>query len=91
VNVADACKAPGYVGALLRREAIFSSLMTTWRKHCGIAQRLKLESLKRETKVNPSLDQVREVAQFTRDNERLRRQIAQAHAIIVIQKMSRRC
>ena len=31
VKEADACKAPGEVGALLRREGLYSSHLTTWR------------------------------------------------------------
>ena len=31
VREADACKAPGEVGALLRREGLYSSHLTTWR------------------------------------------------------------
>ena len=29
---ADACKQPGEVGALLRREGLYSSLLTNWRR-----------------------------------------------------------
>jgi transposase len=32
VREADACKAPGTVGALLRREGLYSSHLTTWRE-----------------------------------------------------------
>src|SRR6202795_2326342 len=31
VREADACKTPGGVGALLRREGLYSSHLTTWR------------------------------------------------------------
>ena len=31
VREADACKTPGAVGALLRREGLYSSHLTTWR------------------------------------------------------------
>jgi transposase-like protein len=31
VKEADACKAPGEVGALLRREGLYSSHLTSWR------------------------------------------------------------
>ena len=37
-------------------------------------------------KVNPLLAQTHEVAQLTRENDRLRRQLAQAHTIIDVQK-----
>ena len=32
---ADACKKPGEVGALLRREGLYSSLLTNWRGRCA--------------------------------------------------------
>ena len=86
LNAADLCKVPGEIGALLRREGIYSSLLATWRKQRATAQRSALESQKRGPKVNPLLAQAHEVAQLTRDNERLRHQLAQAHTIIDVQK-----
>ena len=35
VKEADACKAPGEIGALLRREGLYSSHLTTWRAGAG--------------------------------------------------------
>ena len=32
VKQADACKKPGELGALLRREGLYSSLLTNWRR-----------------------------------------------------------
>src|SRR5439155_1297910 len=32
LRLADACKAPGELGALLRREGLYSSLLLTWRR-----------------------------------------------------------
>ena len=86
LNAADACKVPGEIGALLRREGIYSSLLATWRKQRATAQRSALESQKRGLKVNPLLAQTQGMAQLTRENDRLRRQLAQAHTIIDVQK-----
>ena len=86
LNAADACRAPGQIGALLRREGIYSSLLATWRKQRSLAQRSALESQKRGPKADPLLRQKQGMAQLTRDNERLRRQLAQAHTIIDVQK-----
>ena len=44
LNAADTCKAPGEIGTLLRREGIYSSLLSTWRKQRASAQRSALES-----------------------------------------------
>ena len=57
LNVADACKVPGQIGTLLRREGIYSSLLATWRKQRSSAQRSALESQKRGPKINPLLAQ----------------------------------
>ena len=32
LKAVDACKKPGEVGALLRREGLYSSLLTNWRR-----------------------------------------------------------
>ena len=86
LDAADACKAPGDIGALLRREGIYSSLLATWRKQRAIAQRSALEPQKRGPKADPTLAQTQHTAQITRENDRLRRQLAQAHTIIDVQK-----
>lgn len=86
LNAADACKVPGEIGALLRREGIYSSLLATWRKQRAIAQRSALEPQKRGPKADPTLAQTQHTAQLTRENDRLRRQLAQAHTIIDVQK-----
>ncbi|MCX7247057.1 MAG: IS3 family transposase, partial [Burkholderiales bacterium] len=86
LKAADACKVPGEIGALLRREGIYSSLLATWRKQRSLAQRSALESQKRGPKADPLLAHKQGMAQLTRDNERLRRQLAQAHTIIDVQK-----
>ena len=76
LDAADACKAPGDIGALLRREGIYSSLLATWRKQRAIAQRSALEPQKRGPKADPTLAQTQHTAQLTRENDRLRRQLA---------------
>ncbi len=86
LNAADACKAPGDIGALMRREGIYSSLLSTWRTQRNLAQRLALEPQKRGPKVNPMLAHTQGMAKLTRENDRLRRQLAQAHTIIDVQK-----
>ena len=86
LNAADACKAPGDTGALMRREGIYSSLLSTWRTQRNSAQRLALEPQKRGPKVNPMLAHTQGMAKLTRENDRLRKQLAQAHTIIDVQK-----
>ena len=38
VREADACKTPGAAGALLRREGLYSSHLTTWRAGAGAGE-----------------------------------------------------
>jgi transposase-like protein len=86
VIAADACKAPGEIGALLRREGIYSSHLAAWRKQRAATERAALEPKKRGRKADPSLAEARRMDQLTRENDRLRRQLAQARTIIDVQK-----
>jgi transposase len=78
---ADRCTQVGEIGALLRREGIYSSQLATWRK-----QRAGLEPQKRGRKADPALAEARRVAALTKENERLRRKLATAQTIIDVQK-----
>ncbi len=83
---ADACTQPGEIGALLRREGIYSSHLSTWRRQRAAAERVALAPQKRGRKRDPALAEARRVDTLTRENERLRRQLAQAEMIIDVQK-----
>ena len=83
---ADRCTEIGAIGALLRREGIYSSLLATWRRQREAAERVALEPRKRGRKADPGIAERRRVAELTKDNERLRRKLAQAHTIIDVQK-----
>ena len=83
---ADRCAQPGEIGALLRREGIYSSHLSTWRRQRAAAERAGLEPQKRGRKTDPALAETRRIETLTRENERLRRQLAQAELIIDVQK-----
>jgi transposase len=83
---ADRCSEAGAIGALLRREGIYSSLLSTWRKQRETAEGVALEPRQRGRKADPGIAESRRVAELTKDNERLRRKLAQAHTIIDVQK-----
>lgn len=83
---ADRCMQPGEIGALLRREGIYSSHLSTWRRQRAAAERAGLEPQKRGRKADPALAEARQIASLTGENERLRRQLAQAELIIEVQK-----
>ena len=83
---ADRCTAIGEIGALLRREGIYSSHLNTWRKQRAVAERVALEPKKRGRKADPALAEARRDEALVRENKRLRHQLAQAHTIIDVQK-----
>jgi transposase len=86
LEAADRCTQPGEIGALLRREGIYSSHLSTWRRQRAAAERAALEPHKRGRKADPALAEARRIEALTRENERLRRQLAQAELIIDVQK-----
>ena len=83
---ADRCTQPGEIGALLRREGIYSSLLSTWRKQRAAQGVAGLDTRKRGRKHDPAIAEAHRTAKLTREIERLRRQLAQAQLIIEVQK-----
>lgn len=83
---ADRCTAVGEIGALLRREGIYSSHLSTWRKQRAATERAALEPAKRGRKADPAIAEARRMDELTRENGRLRHKLAQAHTIIDVQK-----
>lgn len=80
---AEACRAPGEVGALLRREGLYSSHLNTWRQQRQQGELAGLTPAKRGRKVDA---QAVELAQLKRENERLQAQLERAELIIDVQK-----
>jgi transposase len=83
---ADACVAPGDIGALLRREGIYSSHLATWRKQRQLAGEALLVERKRGPKANPAAAQDRRVLELEKEVGRLRDKLAKADLIIDVQK-----
>ena len=83
---ADRCTASGEIGALLRREGIYSSLLATWRKKRAATGRSGLDQQKRGPKANPAIADARREQALLREIKGLRHQLAQAHTIIDVQK-----
>ncbi len=80
---ADKCTEPGEIGALLRREGLYSSNLTKWRRQRKAGGLGGLTPQKRGRKKD---EQAAEMAQLRRENERLRKQLGQAELIIAAQK-----
>ncbi len=77
---AEACNEPGELGALLRREGLYSSIVQSWRRQL---RESSLSSSKKSTrKESPS----QEIARLKRENERLAEKLRQAELIIDVQK-----
>jgi transposase-like protein len=83
---ADACTEPGELGALLRREGIYSSYLSRWRRARDRGQLRGLSSKRRGPKPAANSELRRETAKLQRENEQLRARLAQAEAIIEAQK-----
>jgi transposase len=83
---ADGCTEPGQIGALLRREGLYSSHLTTWRRQREAGALAGLAPRKRGHKANLRDRQTQRMVELERDNERLRRRLAQAETIIDVQK-----
>ncbi|MBT7071205.1 MAG: helix-turn-helix domain-containing protein [Anaerolineae bacterium] len=79
----DACQGSGEIGALLRREGIYSSYLTTWRRQRENRELEGLSPRKRGPKPNP---EATELAKLRREHERLKERMRQAELIIEVQK-----
>jgi transposase-like protein len=80
---ADRCRAAGTIGAFLRREHIYSSMLSSWRKQMDASDRVALAPKKRGPKPDPS---ARQNEQLNREIARLRRKLERAEIIIDAQK-----
>ena len=94
----DECKGSGEVGALLRREGLYSSLVSKWRReqrkrgsltglssshHCYFTKRTGLSGHRRGPKVDPNAV---ELVRLQRENKRLQEKLERAELIIDVQK-----
>ena len=80
------CTEPGEIGALLRREGLYSSNLTVWRKQKGqgILQGITPKKRGRKTKEKNPLAQ--KVAELERANRKLQDKLKKAEIIIDVQK-----
>ena len=83
---ADRCINPGDIGALLRREGLYSSHLSNWRRQREEGALGGLAPRKRGRKPDPATAERRVIAKLSKENERLQRQLKKAHTIIEVQK-----
>ena len=86
VEAADRCSELGQIGALLRREGLYSSQLSTWRNQRQQGQLQALADNKRGRKATIPHPVQKELEQLRRENQRLRHTLQQAELIIDIQK-----
>jgi len=84
VEEADRCSEPGEVGALLRREGLYSSHLSNWRRQRAEGQLRALAERKRGRKSQEQ--QVHELDELRREKEQLQVRLQQAELIIEVQK-----
>ncbi len=78
---ADRCTQPGEVGALLRREGLYSSHLTSWRR-----QREQGDLGLKKRGPSPADPATKEVERLRQENVRLQKRLEQAETIIAVQK-----
>jgi len=82
----DACSEVGEIGALLRREGLYSSLLVVWRRQRAEGTLEGLRPRKRGRRPQPINPLAKKVAELERKNRRLEKRLKQAEIIIDVQK-----
>jgi transposase-like protein len=83
IRDAAAAKKPGDIAALLRREGLYSSHLSSWREQEKASD---LKPRKPGPKPTPPNPLAKRVAELERENRKLRRQFEKAQLVIEFQK-----
>jgi transposase len=87
VKEADACSGPGEIGALLRREGLYSSHLTTWRQARDRGELAPgAATKKRGPKATPADPRDKKISEMERQIAKLTTRAERAEAIAEIQK-----
>ena len=86
LEAADRCSKPGEIGALMRREGVYSSSLSTWRRQREDAELTALAPQKRGPKADPGRADAQHIEKLTRDNQKLQAQLEKALLVIEVQK-----
>jgi transposase len=79
----DSCKSKGEKGLIMRREGLYSSTVSGWRKQSLKKTREILEAKRGRKSENPSS---KRISELEIENEKLRKKLKHAEAVIDIQK-----
>ncbi len=83
---ADACTAPGAIGALLRREGLYSSLLVAWRRARGRGELAALTPKKRGRTPAPVDARDRKITELERQLAAMTGRAERAEALVDAQK-----
>ena len=83
---AEACTKPGQIGLLLRREGLYSSNLSTWKRQKGKGLLEALSPKKRGRKEKKKNPLAQRVVELERENKRLKGKLKKAETIIEVQK-----
>ena len=86
VDEADRCESPGEVGQLLRREGLYSSHLSNWRKAVREGSLAALSPKKRGAKPKPRNPLQPKVQQLEAEVVRLEAELHKAHTILDVQE-----
>jgi transposase len=86
LHAADLCTKPGEVGALMRREGVYSSSLSTWRRQREAADLAALAPHKRGPKTDCARVDAQQIALLTRECDKLRVELDKAKLVIEVQK-----
>ena len=86
LQAAERCSESGEIGALMRREGVYSSCLSTWRRQREAADLGALAAKKRGPKADPSRADAQQIAQLTRERDKLQVQLDKANLVIAVQK-----
>jgi transposase len=83
---ADACTTPGAIGALLRREGLYSSHLVEWRRARARGELAALTPKKRGRKATPVDPRDRKIAELERQLAHMTGRAERAEALVEAQK-----
>jgi transposase-like protein len=82
----ESCRTSGGIGALLRREGLYHSNISTWRRQRDQGALQGLTPRKRGRKAKKPDPMTQKVARLERENRQLAKKLKQAETIIEVQK-----
>ncbi len=86
LKAADGCATPGAVGALLRREGLYSSHLVVWRRARARGERAALTPKQRGRKPTPVDPRERKIVEIERQLTQMTARAERAEALVELQK-----